>query len=102
MYDEIRSLPGCAEKLRSLLSSSDASSKVLRFVSADIWGSSERVLVARCIAVFLEKAWDVRNCCKHNGAVLPPSAAPVGRGADGIAAMTRMGNMMMMVVSRAR
>jgi hypothetical protein len=26
---------------------------------------------------------DVRNNCKHNGAVLPLSAAPVGRGADG-------------------
>jgi hypothetical protein len=37
--------------------------------------------------VFLEKAWDVQNRCKHNGAVLPPSSAPVGRGADGVAAM---------------
>jgi hypothetical protein len=36
MYDEIRSLPGCAEKLHSLLSSSDASSKVLRFDFDDI------------------------------------------------------------------
>jgi hypothetical protein len=87
MYDEIRSLPGCAEKLRSLLSLSDASTKVLRFVSDDVWGSSERMLVSRCIAVFVEKAWDVRNRCKHTGAVLPPSSAPVGRGADGVAAM---------------
>jgi hypothetical protein len=32
-------------------------------------------------------AWDVRNSCKHNGAVLPVSAAPVGRGADGVDAL---------------
>jgi hypothetical protein len=37
------------------------------------------------------QAWDVRNSCKHNGAVLPFSAAPVGRGADGVDA----GNLMM-------
>jgi hypothetical protein len=29
----------------------------------------------------------VRNSCKHNGAVLPLSSAPGGRGADGIDAM---------------
>ena len=87
MYDEIRSLPGCAKIPRSLLSLSDASSKVLRFVSDDVWGTNERMLVSRCIAVFLEKAWEVRNCRKHNGAVLPPSSAPVGRGADGVDAM---------------
>jgi hypothetical protein len=29
----------------------------------------------------------VRNSCKHNGAVLPVSAAPVGRGADGVDAL---------------
>jgi hypothetical protein len=34
-----------------------------------------------------QQAWDVRNSCKHNGAVLPLSAAPVGRGADGVDAM---------------
>jgi hypothetical protein len=33
------------------------------------------------------QALDVRNSCKHNGAVLPLSAAPVGRGADGVDAM---------------
>jgi hypothetical protein len=30
---------------------------------------------------------DTCNSCKHNGAVLPLSAAPVGRGADGVDAM---------------
>jgi hypothetical protein len=35
----------------------------------------------------LQVAWDVRNNCKHNGAVLPLSSAPEGRGADGVDAM---------------
>jgi hypothetical protein len=39
-------------------------------------------MTTRCVL-----AWDVRNSCKHNGAVLPLSAAPVGRGADGVDAM---------------
>jgi hypothetical protein len=30
---------------------------------------------------------DVRNTCKHSGAVLPFPSAPVGRGVDGIDAM---------------
>jgi hypothetical protein len=88
MFAEIRSLPGCAEKLRSVLSMADSSIKVLRFVSDDIWGSSGRCLmVSPCIAAFLVKSWDVRNACKHSGAVLPPLSAPVGRGADGADAM---------------
>jgi hypothetical protein len=33
------------------------------------------------------QAWDVRNTCKHSGAVLPLPSAPVGRGVDGIDAM---------------
>jgi hypothetical protein len=43
--------------------------------------------VHRSISAYLVQAWDVRNSCKHNGAVLPLSAAPVGRGADGVDAM---------------
>jgi hypothetical protein len=35
----------------------------------------------------LVQAWDVRNTCKHSGAVLPLPSAPVGRGVDGIDAM---------------
>jgi hypothetical protein len=66
MYDEIRSLPSCAEKLCSLMSLSDASSEVLRFVSDDVWGSSERILVSRCIAGFLEKAWDHPRQCPES------------------------------------
>jgi hypothetical protein len=45
------------------------------------------------------QAWDVRNSCKHNGAVLPLSAAPVGRGADGVdAELAEFGNLMMMMM----
>jgi hypothetical protein len=53
MHDEARSLPGCAEKLCSLLILSDALSKVLSFVSDDNWGFSKRMLGFQCIAVFL-------------------------------------------------
>jgi hypothetical protein len=37
--------------------------------------------ISRSISAYLVQAWDVRNSCKHNGAVLPLFAAPVGRGA---------------------
>jgi hypothetical protein len=38
-------------------------------------------------AAQIMQAWDVRNTCKHSGAVLPLPSAPVGRGVDGIDAM---------------
>jgi hypothetical protein len=44
-------------------------------------------VISRSISAYLVQAWDVRNSCKHNGAVLPLFAAPVGRGADGVDAM---------------
>jgi hypothetical protein len=40
----------------------------------------------------------VRNSCKHNAAVLPLSAAPVGRGADGVDAVAQFGDLMMMMM----
>jgi hypothetical protein len=39
---------------------------------------------------------------RHNEAVLPLSAAPVGRGVDGVDAMACMGNMMMMRAEQGR
>jgi hypothetical protein len=39
------------------------------------------------VAEYFFHAWDHHNACKHNGAVLPPPSAPVGRGADGDVAM---------------
>jgi hypothetical protein len=96
MYAELRRLPGCAEKLRTLLAMTDPSAMVLRFVSDDVWGGSGVCrLAARLIADYLVLAWNHRNVCKRdNEIVLPPlppspvhSAAPVGRGADGDVAM---------------
>jgi hypothetical protein len=45
------------------------------------------LVVPWAYAWYVQHAWDVRNSCKHNGAVLPLSATPVGRGADGVDAM---------------
>jgi hypothetical protein len=92
MFDEIRSalqdVAGGAEKLRNVLSLPDASTKLLRFVSDDTWGSRGRCrVISRSIAEYLVQAWDVRNSCRHNGAVLPLPSAPEGRGADGVDAM---------------
>jgi hypothetical protein len=88
MFAELRRLPRCAEKLRSLLSLTDAYDMVLRFVCDDIWGGAKVCRVAaRSIADYLVHAWNHRNACKHSGAVLPPPSAPVGRGADGDVAM---------------
>jgi hypothetical protein len=42
----------------------------------------------RChISLRHNRTWDVRNSCKHNGAVLPLPSAPERRGADGVDAM---------------
>jgi hypothetical protein len=58
------------------------------FISDDVWGGKGVCrVISRSISAYLVQAWDVRNSCKHNGAVLPLSAAPVGRGADGVDAM---------------
>jgi hypothetical protein len=92
MFDEIwsvlRDVRGGAEKLRNVLSFTDASTKLLRFVSDDVWGSRCVCrVVSRSIAEYLVQAWDLRNRCKHSGAKLPLVAAPEGRGADGVDAM---------------
>jgi hypothetical protein len=89
---------GGVEKLRNVLALSDASIKLLRFVSDDVWGSKGVCrVISRSISAYLVQAWDVRNICKHNGVVLPLFAAPVGRGADGVDAMVSFGNLMMMM-----
>jgi hypothetical protein len=73
---------------QSIIIMSDASTKLLRFISDDVWGSKGVCrVISRSISVYLVQAWDVRNSCKHKGAVLPLSAAPVGRGADGVDAL---------------
>jgi hypothetical protein len=92
MLDEIRSVlrpvVGGADILRNVLALSDASTKLLRFISDFVWGSKGVCrVISRSMSAYLVQAWDVRNSCKHNGTVLPLSAAPVGRGADGVDAM---------------
>jgi hypothetical protein len=78
----------CAEKLRSLLALPNEFDVVMRFVSDDVWGGVGTCgEAAGLIADYFVHAWDQRNACKHNGAVLPPPSAPVGRGADGDVAM---------------
>jgi hypothetical protein len=44
-------------------------------------------VISRRFAEYLVQAWDVRNSCKHNGAVLHLPSAPAGCGADGVDAM---------------
>jgi hypothetical protein len=84
----LQDVAGGAEKLRNVLSLPDASTKLLRFVSDDIWGSRGRCrVIFRSIVEYPVQAWDVRNSCEHNGAVLPLPSAPEGRGADGVDAM---------------
>jgi hypothetical protein len=88
MFDAIKSVSSdCAEKLRAVLSLSDSSIKLLRFVSDNVWGLADRQFVAMHIARYLVQAWDVRNTCKHSRAMLPLPSALVGRGVDGIDAL---------------
>jgi hypothetical protein len=62
MFDAIKSVSGdCAEKLRAVLSLSDSSIKLLRFVSDNVWGLADRQFVSMHIAWYLVQAWDVRH-----------------------------------------
>jgi hypothetical protein len=48
MFDAIKSVSGCcAEKLRTVMSMSDSSVKLLRFGSDNVWGSADRQFVFR-------------------------------------------------------
>ena len=74
-----------APKLQQCQAVSDVQRKVCSFVSCDFWGDVSGI-VTPSIAYFLEKAWGVRNKCKHSRSN-DSEAAPVGRGADGSIAM---------------
>ena len=64
-----------------------------RLVSCDFWGDFEvSRIVIPAIAGFLQKAWSLRNRCKHGGAVGASTAVlsvseDQGRGVDGNIAM---------------
>jgi len=87
MFNSIR-LSACGGRLDSILRCPDADAKVLRLVS-DEWGSEEAATsVSIIVAAYLEKAWGLRNTCKHSKRLytaLDGSAAR--RGADGEVAM---------------
>jgi hypothetical protein len=58
--------------------------KVARFVSCDLWNDKHDVLVSKAIAMFLQKAWGIRNAYKHGTPVDVFESASERRGADGI------------------
>ena len=75
-------------KLQECLAISCQHQKVARFVSCDFWKDKHgHGVVAAAITNYLEKAWKVRNMCKHNGVVVGVTVgvetARNGRGADG-------------------
>jgi hypothetical protein len=49
---------------------------------------ARETLVHKVLTMMVSVAWGVRNTCKHNGVVFLPVAAPLGRGADGVDAMS--------------
>jgi hypothetical protein len=88
MFTNVGGLNGGVQKLQQCLGMSCAQEKVARFVSCDFWKAVDDsgMHVPRFIAAFLEKAWRVRNQCKHgttSGGVGDVSAAVQQRGADG-------------------
>jgi hypothetical protein len=54
-----------------------------RFVSCDLW-NDKHALVSKVIAMFLQKAWGIRNAYKHGTTVDVFESASERRGADGI------------------
>jgi hypothetical protein len=93
MYNSIRTVPGCAQRLNACHTIVDSRQRVYRFVSDDYWGSAEQ---SRCVVPFITQylmdAWGLRIQCKYGsdritalGVVV--SASEMGRGADGRSAM---------------
>jgi hypothetical protein len=57
---------------------------VARFVSCDLW-NDKHALVSKAIAMFLQKAWGIRNAYKHGTPVVDAfESTSERRGADGI------------------
>jgi hypothetical protein len=95
MYEGLRGGSGCAETLRDCLAISDQHVKVCRFVSCDFWGGRDVLaFVVPLITSYLQKAWRLRNQCKHGSDVVDHAAfeAQVGSWcvADGSSAMAQM------------
>ena len=89
MFNGIRSsVHACGGRLDSILRCPDAQTKVLRLVS-DEWGGDEAATsVSLHVAAYLEKAWGLRNTCKHSNRLYTALVASAARrGADGEVAM---------------
>ena len=89
MFTRIRSsVHGCGGRLDSILRCPVLDAKVLRLVS-DEWGSAEAATsVSIHVAAYLEKAWGLRNTCKHSNKLYSALVASAARrGADGELAM---------------
>ena len=90
MFTGIRSsVHGCGGRLGGILRCPASEAKVLRLVS-DEWGSEEAATsVSMHVAAYLEKAWGLRNKCKHSNMLYTALAAVYAarRGADGEFAM---------------
>jgi hypothetical protein len=104
MFDEIwsvlRDVRGGVERLRNVLSMTHASTKLLRFVYDDVWSRRGVCqITSRSIAEYLIQAGDVRNSCKHSGAVLPLVAAPP-RGAGPMTLMLWLDGMIMTMMTQ--
>jgi len=57
-----------AAKLSSLLNTADSLQKALSFVACGTWGdTSIATEISSYIAAYLQKAWRLRNRCKHVG-----------------------------------
>jgi len=66
MFDGIKTVDGCAAKLSSMLNNADSLQKALSFVACGTWGDTS-IEIASYIAAYLQKAWRLRNRCKHVG-----------------------------------
>ena len=86
MYHVIKTSANGESKLQQCLNLSCDKQKVARFVSCDLW-NDQNGAVYKSIALFLQKAWRIRNACKHGATVVDPDvsdSASRRRGADGI------------------
>jgi hypothetical protein len=83
MYHVIKASVNGESKLQQCLNLSCDKKKVARFVSCDLW-NDKHALVSKAIAMFLQKAWGIRNAYKHGTSVDVFESASERRGADGI------------------
>jgi len=87
MYDIIKTSVNGELKLQKCLGLSCGKTMVARFVSCDFW-NDKRAIVHNAIALFLQKAWRIRNAYKHGLADIDVAdgvvSASMRRGADGI------------------